>query len=120
MLVDDNESTRRMNKSRLVLDGYAVHEAIDGRHALAVLEKEKVDLVILDLSREPLDWQEMLSAIRHKPEWKEIPVLVLSPRSSSDEMKRAVDAGATEFLVKMMTPPLKLSQRVKAHLSEQN
>jgi CheY-like chemotaxis protein len=120
MLVDDNEATRRMNKGRLVADGYTVQEARNGNEAVSMLEKEHIDLVVIDLSRDPMSVHELLSAIRHKPDWKAIPVLVLSSRSSRDDIQQAMDAGATEYLVKMMTPPLKLSQRVKAHLSEKH
>ncbi len=120
LLVDDHASTGLMNRSRLILDGFTVQEAHDGSQALALLEKKDVDLVILDLSTEPLDGYKVLSLIRQKPGCREIPVLVLSSRSSRDDINGAMDAGATEFLVKMMTPPLKLSQRAKACLSEAN
>lgn len=116
LIVDDNAAQRRMNKSRLVLDGYSVLEAEDGFQALDVLEKEKVGLVVLDLYMEKLDGYKVLSIVRQKPEWKDIPVLVLSARSSADEIDKAIEAGATEFLMKMMTSPLKLSQRIKMYL----
>jgi CheY-like chemotaxis protein len=120
MLVDGAESARMMNKGRLILEGYAVQEAEDAKQAVAMLEKAKIDLVILDLSTDPADGYRVLATIRLKPEWKHLPVLVLSPRSSIDEIARAKEAGATEFLDKMMTPPLKLSQRVKTYLSEKH
>jgi PleD family two-component response regulator len=117
LIVDDNASLRRMNRSRLVLDGYSVLEAEDGIKALDMLEKEKIDLVVLDLYMERLDGYKVLSIMRQKPEWKDLPVLVFSARSSADEVDMALSAGATEFLVKMMTSPVKLSQRVKMYLS---
>ncbi len=119
LIVDDNASQRRMNRSRLVLDSYSVLEAEDGVQALDILEKEKVDLVVLDLYMERLDGYKVLSIMRQKPEWKDVPVLVLSARSSADEVDKAIAAGATEFLVKMMTSPIKLSQRVKMYLSRE-
>jgi CheY-like chemotaxis protein len=118
LIVEDNASQRRINRSRLVLDGYSVLEAEDGVQALDMLEKEKVDLVVLDLYMERLDGFKVLSLVRQKPEWKDIPVLVLSARSSADEVDKAVALGATEFLVKMMTSPVKLSQRVNMYLSK--
>jgi CheY-like chemotaxis protein len=116
LLVEDNEMSRRMNRSKLLLDGYSILEAQDGIEALDVLERKPIDLVVLDLYMERLDGYKVLSIVRQKPEWKDLPVLVLSARSSSDEVDKAISAGATEFLVKMTTSPLKLSQRINAYL----
>ena len=112
LLVDDHEASRRMNKSKLTLDGYSVLEAKDGIEALDLLAKEKIDLMVLDLYMERLDGFKVLSIMRENPDWKEIPALVLSARSSSDEVDKALLAGATEFLMKMTTSPVKLSQRI--------
>ena len=120
MLVDGTDSTKMMNKGRLILDGYAVQEAGDAKQAVAMLEKATVDLVILDLSTDPADGYKALAAIRQHQQWKHIPVLVLSPRSAIDEIERAKNAGATEFLDRIKTPPLKLSQRVQFYLSEKH
>ncbi len=117
LLVDDHETARRMNKSRLILDGFNVLEAKDGGEAVVQIKRERVDLVILDLYPEQVDGYNILEIIRQRPECKGIPVLALSGKSSESEMQKATAAGATEFLVKMMTPPLKLSQRVKAYLA---
>lgn len=117
LVVDDNEMNRRMNKSRLVLDGFMVLEAGDGTEAISVLEKEEINLVVLDLYMVKLDGFKVLSIMRQKPEWKDIPVIVFSGRSNPNEIDRAMAAGATEFLYKMTTTPIKLSERVKRYLS---
>jgi two-component system chemotaxis response regulator CheY len=116
LLVDDNEAPRRMNRSKLTLDGYSVLEAKDGIEALDVLAKNEIDLMVLDLYMERLDGYKVLSIMRAKSEWKDIPVLVLSARSSSEEVDKSILAGATEFLVKMTTSPVKLSQRIANYL----
>jgi CheY-like chemotaxis protein len=117
LIVDDNAVTRRMNRSKLVLDGFEVLEAADGVEAIAVLERQTVHLVVLDLFMEKLDGYKVLALMRQRPAWKDIPVLVFSARSSPEEVGRAINAGATEFLVKMTTTPARLSERVKKHLA---
>lgn len=117
MLVDDDATSRRIYRSKLMLDGFSVLEAQDGIQALGQLEKEKIDIVVLDLYMAEMDGYKVLSIVRQKPEWKEMPVLVLSARSAADDVDKAVAAGATEFLVKMMTSPVKLSQRLKSYFS---
>lgn len=120
LIVDDNASSRRMNKSKLVLDGFEVLEAADGFEAIALLEKEAISLVVLDLYMDKLDGFKVLSIMRQKPAMINIPVLVFSARTNPKEIERAMSAGATEFLPKMITTPVKLSERVKQyHLSRQ-
>ncbi len=116
LLVEDNPLSRKMNRSRLVLDGFTVFEAADGVEALNVLGAEEIDLVVLDLLIPKLDGYKVLSIIRENPMWKEIPVIVCSARTSPQEVQKAMAAGATEFLVKITTAPAKLSQRIKARL----
>ena len=117
LVVDDNASSRRMNKSKLVLEGFTVLEAADGLEAIAILEKEVINLIVLDLYMEKLDGFKVLSIIRQKPVMEDIPVLVLSARSNPKEVDRAMNAGATEFLPKMTTTPVKLCERVRQYLS---
>ena len=117
LLVDDNATSRKINKSKLILDGFTVLEANDGLDAIAILKKEAINLVVLDLHMEKLDGFKVLSIMRQDPEMKDIPVLVLSARSNPEEVNRAMDAGATEFLAKMTTTPVKLSARLKQYLS---
>jgi CheY-like chemotaxis protein len=116
LIVDDNPANRRMYKSKLILDGIGVVEAEDGFACLNQLSKEKIDLIVLDLYMDKLDGYKVLSILKQKPEWKDIPVIVISARSTPEEVERAINAGATEFCIKMTTPPVKLSQRIKAYL----
>ncbi len=116
LLVEDNVLTRTMQKSRLVLDGFAVYEAGDGVEALKLLIKEKINLVILDLQLPRLDGYKVLAMAKDNPEWNNIPILVCSSRTLSAEVERARAAGAAEFLSKAVTTPAKLSERVKANL----
>ena len=118
LIVDDNAVNRRMYRSKLVLDGFGVLEADDGLAALEVLNKEKVDLLVLDLYMQKLDGFKMLSILRQKPEWQDLPVLVFSARSSPDEIEKAMNAGATEFLIKMTTSPVKLSEHIKVYFNK--
>jgi CheY-like chemotaxis protein len=120
MIVDGNPATVRMLKGRLLMDGYTVLEANDGVDALALLEKEGAQLMILDLQMERLDGLKVLSILRQKPEWKGIPVIIYSARSSAADVENAKNAGATEVLFKMTTSPVKVSERVKTLLASRN
>ncbi|MBI5025908.1 MAG: response regulator [Nitrospirae bacterium] len=116
LIVDDNDMTRRMNKSKLMLDGFTVLEAIDGVEAIKVLETEVPDVIVLDLYMEKMDGFKVLALLKGSPKWKDIPVIVFSARGTPVEIEKAMSAGADEFLVKMTTSPVKLSERVKGIL----
>lgn len=116
LVVDGNDLARRMNKSRLILDGFAVLEAKDGIEALKILQAEQLDLVVLDLYMEPMDGFKLTTFIRQMHQHKDIPVIVFSARSTPDVIEQAMNAGATLFLVKMTTSPIKLSENVKSLL----
>lgn len=118
LLVDDNASTRRINKSKLVLEGFHVLEAKDGTETFKALEAEVPDIIVLDLQLEGMDGIKVLSAIRENPAWKDITVLVLSAMSSKEIIDKAFAAGADKFLVKMVTPPAKLANALKVALKE--
>lgn len=118
LIVDDNESVRRMNKSKLMLDGFQVIEAKDGIEAIKMLQTEQVDLIVLDLFMEPMDGFKVTSLVRQMPQYKEIPIIVFSARSTPEVMEQAMNVGADLFLLKMTTSPVKLSENVKALLKK--
>jgi len=113
LLVDDTDTTRRMNKSKLVLEGYTVIEAKDGLEAIEAMNKESFDLIVLDLYMERMDGFKVLSLMRQNPQLENIPVVVLSARSGTADVDRAMAAGASTFLPKMMTSPAKLAEKIK-------
>ncbi len=115
LILDSNEAVRRMNKSRLVLDGFSVLEAKDTEEALKILEEEQVDMVILDICVEPMNGFETISLIR---QMKDIPVIAWAVKSAPDVMEQAMNAGATIFLQKTTTSPIKMSENVKKLLGK--
>lgn len=117
LVVDDNDMARRMNKSRLVLDGLTVFDAKDGVEAVKILQSEqRFDLAVLDLYMEPMDGFKLTAFIRQMPQYKDMPIIVFSARSNPEIIDQAMSVGATLFLVKMTTSPVKLSESVKSLL----
>src|SRR5512135_2484920 len=112
LLVDDSEAQRRINKSKLVLDGFTVFEAGGGVEALRVLSESAPDIVVLDLQMADMDGFKVLAYMRGDDRFKSMPALVLSARGTPSDIERAKSAGADAFLVKMMTSPVKLCEHV--------
>lgn len=118
LLVDDSTQSRAIYRNKLTLDGFTVIEASDGIEALKSLQENKPDLVIIDLWMEGIDGFKLLQLMNLNPDLKNIPVLILSARSVPGDIQKALALGAKDFLPKMTTTPLKLSERVKEYFKK--
>ncbi len=112
LLVDDSAQSRAIYKHKLTIQGYNVTEASNGIEALKHLQELMPDLVILDLWMEGIDGFKILQLMQLNPKLKDIPVIVLSARSIPEDIQRAMALGASDFLPKMMTTPIKLAEKV--------
>ena len=97
-------------------DGFTAVEARNGTEALKKLQETKFDLVILEIWTEGIDGFKILQLMKINPELRDIPVIVLSARSTPADLDKAMVLGAKDYLVKMVTSPVKLSEKVKSTL----
>ena len=74
--------------------------------------------MILDLFMEKIDGFKVLKILRNNPKWEGLPVIVFSGRGTADVLEKVTNAGADEFLVKMLTSPAKLANTVKTVLQK--
>ncbi len=98
LLVDDDPDIRQLLKDRLVADGYAVTTSPDGPTALARLDRERFDGLILDLGLPQLDGLEVVSAVRERHHT--LPILVLTGLAGEERALQAVGIGAQAYLLK--------------------
>jgi CheY-like chemotaxis protein len=118
LLVDDSAQSRSIYRNKLGLEGFAVTEATNGVEALKQLSEMVPDLVILDLWMEGIDGFKILQLMQLNPNLKNIPVIVLSARTVPADIQKAISLGAREYLPKMSTSPVKLTEKVKEILSK--
>jgi two-component system KDP operon response regulator KdpE len=97
LVVDDDAALARALAINLRARGFEVGVAGTGREALDLLARLNPDVVVLDLGLPDLDGIEVLHGIRG---WNDVPVLVLSARTTSDEKVDALDAGADDYVTK--------------------
>jgi CheY-like chemotaxis protein len=119
LLIEDNITTQRIYKSRLIFDGFSVLTANDCLEALTILKDiapDTIDVIILDLYMEGLDGFHFLTASKEMPQVKDVPVIVLTARASADAMKRAKEMGAAKVLQKSSTSPAALTGSIKEAL----
>ncbi|MBF0329647.1 MAG: response regulator transcription factor [Nitrospirae bacterium] len=111
LIVEDEEKISDIVRLYLEREGYAVKLAGDGAAALKFL-KDKYDLVILDLMLPDMDGEAVCAAIR---EFSDIPIIMLTAKSSEDDRVAGLGLGADDYVVKPFSPR-ELVARVKAQL----
>jgi len=100
MVVDDSISIRQV-VSRLMEDqGWKVKTAKDGLDALEKLGEGKPDIIILDIEMPRMNGYEFLGALSAEPEYRGIPVVMLTSRATAKHQDRAIGLGAKGFMVK--------------------
>jgi len=100
LLVDDEDSLRKVMKDLLERDGYVVTEARDGVQALDQVDRVGPDIIVLDLNLPGLDGYGVLSHLRSRPATANIPVIVLTAKGDEDNEVRVFELGANDFLTK--------------------
>ena len=93
LVVEDNLDTREMIHLYLTLDGFTVVTAADGREGLYMARVEHPDLIITDINMPDLDGIKMIKQLRADPEFKDIPIIVLTAFGVEDR-DSAIKAGA--------------------------
>lgn len=102
MVVDDEPDLRLIVRTVIERSalGLAVITAQDADEALALVEIERPDVVILDLSMPGIDGYEVCRRLRQASQTKVVPVLILTANSTPESMQQARDAGADDYVVK--------------------
>jgi len=117
LVVDDEERVREMLGFRLRLFGYEVLKASNGEEALEVATREKPDLVLLDIMMPGMDGFQVCSRLKRNEETKDIPVVILTAKADAKDVTRAVNSGASDYVVKPYDPMV-LQQKVAKNLGE--
>jgi two-component system, OmpR family, phosphate regulon response regulator PhoB len=116
LLVEDEETLRRVLRSLLERDGFEIIEAGDGVEALSAAEQRTPDAIVLDLNLPVMDGYAVLTRLRTRAATAAVPVLVLTANGDEASELRALKLGANEFLTKPFRPRA-LSARLRALLS---
>jgi two-component system alkaline phosphatase synthesis response regulator PhoP len=98
LLVEDEENLLRTIRLNLELEGYTVVPAMDGKQAIKEFRGQRFDLVVLDVMLPEVSGFDVCQAIRL--ENKEIPVLFLTAKGSSDEKVKGLKLGADDYMTK--------------------
>ena len=108
LVVEDNPVNQRLVHRVLAKLGHKVHLARNGREGLAVLSRESIDLVLMDVRMPEMDGIEMTQAIRRREaqqgDRRHLPVLALTAYAQEEELDRCLAAGMDGYLIKPVRP----------------
>ena len=105
LAVDDSPSMRQMVLLTLRGSGYEVIQACDGVEALELARSCAVDLVLTDVHMPRMDGISLVRELRGLPDYKFVPMLVLTTESSQEKKMEGKRAGATGWIIKPFNPP---------------
>jgi two-component system KDP operon response regulator KdpE len=97
LIIDDEVQIRRLLEITLGASGYKVKEAVNGKEGIVTAATFNPAVIILDLGLPDMDGQEVLLKLR---EWYLNPIIILSVRNSEDDIVKALDNGANDYLTK--------------------
>lgn len=114
LIADDEARIRRLVSDFLKRDGHTILEAADGRQALSLIERERIDLAILDVMMPYTDGFAVLAAIRARG-GDRMPVMMLTARAEEGDQIAGFDTGADDYVTKPFSPVV-LAARVRSLL----
>ncbi|OGD67349.1 hypothetical protein A2442_01130 [Candidatus Campbellbacteria bacterium RIFOXYC2_FULL_35_25] len=100
LLVEDDDFLRQLVGSKLTDDGFALNVAVDSVGVFTLLEKEKPDLILLDVMLPGLDGFQILEKIKSDKSNEAIPVVILSNLGQKEDKDKAFSLGAKDFWIK--------------------
>lgn len=104
LIAEDEVKTRILLTLYLERNNYKVIEAVDGAEALHVIEKERPDIIILNILTPRLSGTELCKVIRANPKFKEVPILFLSSMHQRELIMNGLASGGNDYLTKPFDP----------------
>lgn len=116
LMVEDEEDTASLLKFLLERASYRVVHAKDGRNAQELVDTmEQPDIILLDVMLPFLSGLQVLTYIRSKAAWEKVPIVMLTADGSEHDIKRALESGANDYMLKPFNPR-ELTSRLKRFL----
>ena len=115
VMIEDEEDIAALIKLQAEISGYKLHVEVDGINGYRAIEREKPDLVILDVMLPGENGLDVCRKIKSSPETKNIPVIILSAKGGELDIVLGLELGADDYVPKPFSPKV-LFSRIKAVL----
>ena len=118
LLIEDDPFLLSMYATKFELEGFEIIFAEDGEKALKVANKEKPDIILLDVLLPKMDGFEVLKELKKNEETKAVPVILLTNLSQRDDVEKGLALGAVDYLIKAHFMPTEVVEKIKKILAE--
>jgi two-component system chemotaxis response regulator CheY len=118
LIADDSASMRAFLVAIVeALGDYQIVEASSGFEALRLLPRDRVDLILTDINMPDINGLELISYLRNHPNYKDIPLFIISTEGSPKDIEKGKQLGADEYIVKPFSPAT-LQQLINKYLNK--
>jgi len=118
LFVEDEAALQKTFGDILKQEGYEMLSALDGQKGLELAKSEKPDLILLDLVLPKMHGFEVLKSLKEDETTKDIPIIVLTNLEAMGDVEKALEMGATTYLVKASYSLEEVVQKIKKALGE--
>lgn len=118
LFIEDESSLQKTFEKFLIKEGFGMISALNGEVGLMVAKTKKPDLILLDLILPKINGFEVLKALKENNETKNIPVIVLTNLEGVADVNKAIELGATTYLVKVKYSPREVIEKIEKSLKE--
>lgn len=116
LIIEDEEVLLKVLQEKLESENFKVEVAFDGDSGISMSKKVKPDLILLDILLPKIGGLEVLTFLKKDAELKNIPVIVLSNLSASQDIKKALSLGAVDYLVKTQHPINEVIEKIDKYI----
>ena len=116
LIIEDDKFLRELLQVKLKKENFSVFVAVNGEEGIKKAQEEQPDLILLDLILPNIDGFEVLKRIRDNPAIAAIKVIVLSNLGQKEDVERALNLGAVDYLVKAHFTLDEIVEKAKKHL----
>ena len=115
LVIEDHEDNRKIVRDLLTASGYEMLEASSGEEGLASAERERPDLILMDIQLPGLDGYEVTRRVKAIPALNHIPIIAVTSYALSGDDQKAFAAGCDGYVTKPFSPRLLLA-KIKEYL----
>lgn len=118
LTIEDDKFLRELIKRKIDDSGFESLVSVDGETGLESIQREKPDLVLLDLILPGIDGFEVLRMAKSDPATKDIPIIILSNLGQQEDIGKALSLGAADYLVKAHFTPNEIIDKISNILTK--
>ncbi|MEK7519044.1 MAG: response regulator [Patescibacteria group bacterium] len=115
-LIEDDPLIAEMYTTKFTKEGYDIRHAADGAEGLAMVKKQKPDIILLDIIMPKMDGFQVLTELRKDASFKNTPVIMLTNLGQEEDVKKGRELGATDYFIKTNFTPAAIVDKVKGIL----